>query len=121
MLCTDAPLKAFFVDKKTVSIDSNGTANTEIVFLPFNVGKHRCSVVFVNDTLGQFVVNVEATATLPHPISAPFVTKPRSVRISSAAAAGLLLLHTYLVIMLGTCVFDIYSCTADPHFIIMNG
>lgn len=38
-----------------------------ILFLPFTIGAIQCSIIFSNSKLGDFVYEIRATATKPHP------------------------------------------------------
>ena len=80
-------LNSFWCPNDSVYLDANGTAPVEIHFLPFNVGHRQCSVLFINEKIGEFLYSIEANALLPLPSSLPHVPSSRSVRISSAAAA----------------------------------
>ena len=64
------------------------STNLEIHFLPFTIGERQCSVIFVNESIGEFLYSIEAKSTLPLPNMVPFVKTSHSYRISSAAAAG---------------------------------
>ena len=72
----------------SVHLDANATTTVEIHFLPFNIGERQCSVIFLNEEIGEFLYSIEAKSTLPLPDALPFVKTGHSVRISSAAAAG---------------------------------
>lgn len=80
-------LSAFWCPSNTVHVTANGTAEVEIDFLPFNLGHRQCSVLFINDKIGEFLYCIEANALLPLPSPVPFTDSPHSIRISSAAAA----------------------------------
>ncbi|XP_076467202.1 cilia and flagella-associated protein 47-like [Babylonia areolata] len=85
----DTPrLSAFFSPVSSVYLEPNATAEVEVDFLPFAVGERQCSVIFLNETIGEFLYSIEAKATLPLPSALPYIPSPHSVRISSAAAAG---------------------------------
>ncbi|XP_048239518.1 cilia and flagella-associated protein 47-like isoform X3 [Haliotis rufescens] len=85
---SSSSLSAFFSPMKTVYLEPHATAEVEIHFLPFAVGDRQCSVIFLNETVGEFLYSIEAKAKLPLPSILPFVPSNHSVRISSAAAAG---------------------------------
>ncbi|KAK3096977.1 hypothetical protein FSP39_005325 [Pinctada imbricata] len=85
----DPPMmSAFFSPVASLYLEANGTANIEIHFLPFHIGDRQCSIIFLNESIGEFLYSIEATANLPLPSVVPFTKTPHSVRISSAAAAG---------------------------------
>ena len=76
-------LSAFYSPTSSVHLDAKGSSTIEIYFLPFNIGERQVSVIFLNESIGEFLYSVEATATLPLPAVVPFVKTPHSVRISS--------------------------------------
>ncbi|XP_052808119.1 cilia- and flagella-associated protein 47-like isoform X2 [Mya arenaria] len=84
----ESMMSAFYSPVSSIFLDANATTTVEIHFLPFNVGERQCSVIFLNEEIGEFLYSIEAKATLPLPDSLPFVKTTHSVRISSAAAAG---------------------------------
>ena len=51
-------------------------------------GQYSCSVILMNEGIGEFLYTVEAKALYPHPSVLPFKPGVHSVRISSAAAAS---------------------------------
>ncbi|XP_078698604.1 cilia- and flagella-associated protein 47-like isoform X8 [Branchiostoma floridae x Branchiostoma belcheri] len=79
---------SFFSPKASVHLEGHGSAEVEIEFLPFQTGHRQCSVLFINEEVGEFLYSIEASAVLPLPSVLPWVPSPHSVRISSAAAAG---------------------------------
>ena len=80
-------LSAFWSPFKTIHLEANSTGRVEIHLLPFDVGHRQCSILFINDQIGEFLYCIEANATLPLPSPMPVADSPHSVRISSAAAA----------------------------------
>ena len=84
----DTQMSAFYSPISSVYLHANSSTTLEIHFLPFNVGERQCSVIFLNEEVGEFLYSIEAKATLPLPDVLPFVKTTHSVRISSAAAAG---------------------------------
>ncbi|XP_075257847.1 cilia- and flagella-associated protein 47-like isoform X3 [Convolutriloba macropyga] len=83
-------LNSFYCSAKSVYLEAGkqGTAKLNVLFLPFSEGKRPCSIVFINEDVGEFVYFIEATAGLPLPQQVPFFTAEGSNRISSAAAAS---------------------------------
>lgn len=81
-------MSAFYSPVASLYLEAHDSANIEIHFLPFNIGERQCSIIFLNETIGEFLYSIEANATLPLPSEVPFVRTPHSVRITSAAAAG---------------------------------
>lgn len=51
-------------------------------------GKYSCSLILMNEDIGEFLYTVEAKAVYPQVSALPFKPGPNSVRISSAAAAS---------------------------------
>ncbi|XP_053397416.1 cilia- and flagella-associated protein 47-like isoform X4 [Mercenaria mercenaria] len=81
-------MSAFYSPVSSVYLDAYSSTTVEIHFLPFNVGERQCSVIFLNEEVGEFLYSIEAKSTMPLPDVVPFVKTTHSVRISSAAAAG---------------------------------
>ena len=80
-------LSAFWSPASSVNIAAKGAAAVEVHFLPFSLGHRQCSVLFINDKIGEFLYCIEANTLLPLPSPMPFTESPHSIRISSAAAA----------------------------------
>lgn len=81
-------LSAFHSPSQSVYLGANGSAEVTIHFLPFQLGKRQCSVIFINEEVGEFLYAIDATATVPLSAPLPFKASAQSVRITSAAAAG---------------------------------
>ncbi|XP_077977423.1 cilia- and flagella-associated protein 47-like [Glandiceps talaboti] len=81
-------LSYFFCSQPSVYLSMNESATVEVEFLPFNTGHRQCSILLINEKIGEFLYSIEATATLPVSGVLPYRPSPNSVRISSAAAAG---------------------------------
>ena len=81
-------MSAFYSPISSVYLDAKSSTTIEIHFLPFNVGERQCSVIFLNEDVGEFLYSIEAKSSMPLPDAVPFVKTTHSVRISSAAAAG---------------------------------
>lgn len=81
-------LQAFYTPMASVHLEALGSSEVEIHYLPFNVQEHQCSIIFMNESVGEFVYSIEATALQPLPSYLPYVPSKESARISSAAAAG---------------------------------
>lgn len=83
---------SFFCHTTSVELSARGPAVLEVNFLPFQCGRKQCSVVFVNETIGEFLYSIEANADLPLPTAVPFdedrCKTQRSARISTALAAS---------------------------------
>ncbi|XP_033635373.1 cilia- and flagella-associated protein 47-like isoform X1 [Asterias rubens] len=81
-------LSAFYCARQSLQLDSHSSAVIAIDFLPFHTGKRQCSILFVSESIGEFLYSIEAVAGLPMPSPLPYMPSKHSVRISSAAAAG---------------------------------
>ncbi|ESO84826.1 hypothetical protein LOTGIDRAFT_196276 [Lottia gigantea] len=81
-------LSAFSLPVKSVYLGPGQTAEVEVDFLPFFTGDRQCSVVFLNDDIGEFLYSIEAKATLPLPSPLPFIPNQHTVRVSSAVITG---------------------------------
>ncbi|KAK3775916.1 hypothetical protein RRG08_017206 [Elysia crispata] len=81
-------LIAFHTPMRSVNLQPQVPTEVEVDFLPFHVGERQCSVIFLNERIGEFLYSIEAKALEPLPSYLPYVPNKRSVRISSAAAAG---------------------------------
>ena len=79
----------FFSQKPTVHLPANKSAQIVVNFLPYEIGKRQCSIIFVNEDIGEFLYAIEGVSTMPLPLPIPFKPMPGSIRISSAVAAGI--------------------------------
>ena len=103
IICSSAQiptLQAFHTPMGSVRLDALGSAEVEVDFLPFHVGERQCSVIFLNENIGEFLYSIEAKALEPLPSYLPYVPSKSSVRISSAAAAGNCYCHIDLTMMI---------------------
>ena len=111
VISDDTPkLSAFFSPTGSVYLEAHSSAEVEVDFLPFSVGERQCSVIFLNETIGEFLYSIEAKATLPLPSPLPYTPSSHSVRISSAAAAGM---SFYLSTL--SCMAEALSLTLHQH------
>ncbi|KAI0223616.1 Cilia- and flagella-associated protein 47 [Lamellibrachia satsuma] len=81
-------LSVFFSQKPTVYLPANKSAQIVVNFLPYEIGKRQCSIIFVNENIGEFLYAIEGVSTMPLPLPIPFKPMPGSIRISSAVAAA---------------------------------
>lgn len=88
-------MSAFFSPVSSVTLGPKETRSIEVHFLPFSVGDRQCSVILLNESIGEFLYSIEAKATMPLPAPIPFVKSKYSVRITSAAAAGKVLVFKF--------------------------
>ncbi|XP_065057284.1 cilia and flagella-associated protein 47-like isoform X2 [Rhopilema esculentum] len=80
-------ISAFWCPVKKICIEPYGTSSLEVQFLPFSIGHRQCSVLFLNEDVGELVYSIEAESLLPLPSSLPYQPSSHSVRVSSASAA----------------------------------
>jgi hypothetical protein len=50
---------------ETVKIRKNQTVNVPILFLPFELGVHKCFIVFVDENVGELQYTLIGKAELP--------------------------------------------------------
>jgi hypothetical protein len=72
-------MSAFFSSVSTINIGPQETKTVDIYFLPFSVGDRQCSVIFLNESIGEFLYSIEAKSTLPLPAPIPFVKSQYNV------------------------------------------
>lgn len=65
------------------------SANPILIWCRSHTGKYSCSVILMNEKIGEFLYTVEVQAVYPQVSTWPFKPGPHSVRISSAAAASM--------------------------------
>ena len=79
-------MSSFNIRSSEIALEANGSGLIELGFLPFNLGQHNCTVIFVNEKIGEFLYAINATSTPPLPAHVPYT--PGGARISNSAAAG---------------------------------
>ena len=79
---------AFWCPREEIHIDAYATIDIEVQFLPFELGLRQCSVLFLNEDIGEFLYSIEAEAVLPLPTEVPFSQDhgKEGFRVSSALA-----------------------------------
>ncbi|CAE1306735.1 unnamed protein product [Acanthosepion pharaonis] len=60
-------VKSFHCRLQKVHFEAYKKKKINILFLPFTIGAIQCSIIFSNSKLGDFVYEIRATATKPHP------------------------------------------------------
>ncbi|BFZ09423.1 hypothetical protein BsWGS_12463 [Bradybaena similaris] len=81
-------LLAFHTSMRSIHLDSFDAGEVRIDFLPFHVGDRQCSVVLLNENIGEFLYSIDAKALDPLPSYLPYTPNKNSVRISSDAVTG---------------------------------
>ncbi|PIK59126.1 hypothetical protein BSL78_03931 [Apostichopus japonicus] len=85
---SSSQVTAFYVECKSVHLEAEAGSIISVDFLPFHLGKFQCSVLLINEEVGEFIYGIDATSLLPIPSALPYVPSRHSMRISSGAAAG---------------------------------
>ncbi|XP_076799523.1 cilia- and flagella-associated protein 47-like isoform X2 [Clavelina lepadiformis] len=81
-------LTAFYCHQSHISLNVGQSSVLQLDFLPFTLGRKFCSILLVDENVGEFLYAVEAVSSLPLPSVVPFnFASKHSVRITSAAAA----------------------------------
>lgn len=84
----DFPQKGvFFSPMQSVYLEAHSSEEVEVDFLPFSIGDHQCSVIFQNESIGEFLYSIEAKALLPLPLALPFFRIANSARVSNITTA----------------------------------
>ncbi|XP_066563692.1 cilia- and flagella-associated protein 47-like [Amia ocellicauda] len=78
-------LNEFYSPVETLLLKARGYDHLEIHYLPFHLGKRYCTVLLVNDQVGELVYSVGGTAGLPLPSLLGARPSPYVVCISSVA------------------------------------
>ncbi|XP_062983760.1 cilia- and flagella-associated protein 47 [Elgaria multicarinata webbii] len=76
-------LQEFFSPVNIVFLNRESTTTLSLHYLPFNMGKRYCAIIFVNEQIGEFVYLVEGTCGLPLPSGLLPMDSPNVLCISS--------------------------------------
>lgn len=60
-------MASFYCRQQSVWLEPQGRATVVVSYLPLNMGKHFCTVLLVNEQVGELVYAVEGEAGLPLP------------------------------------------------------
>ena len=80
---TGANISVFWCSSKEISIGTEKKVKLNIEFLPFTTGHFQCSVLLINEEIGDIVYSIEAESTLPLPSLLPNQTSIHSVNFSN--------------------------------------
>eukprot|EP00002_Diphylleia_rotans_P025649 TRINITY_DN5079_c0_g1_i5.p1 TRINITY_DN5079_c0_g1~~TRINITY_DN5079_c0_g1_i5.p1 ORF type:complete len:2913 (-),score=444.38 TRINITY_DN5079_c0_g1_i5:284-9022(-) len=70
---------AFFCRQATMELKGSEHSVVSLFFIPFQVGTYTCSVLLVDEEVGEFGYDVTSTATLPNPLeTVKLITKAQS-------------------------------------------
>ncbi|XP_043927775.1 cilia- and flagella-associated protein 47 [Protopterus annectens] len=61
-------LSEFFSPAQSLHLEAEGSSQLTIHYLPFHLGKRYCTIIFVNEQIGEFVCCIEGTGGLPLPL-----------------------------------------------------
>ncbi|XP_072195940.1 cilia- and flagella-associated protein 47 [Excalfactoria chinensis] len=83
--CSDqsSPLPEFFSPLEKLFLAGRSSAALEIHFLPFNLEKRYCTVILVNEMIGEFVYLVEGAGDIPLPSELLPMDSPNVLHVSS--------------------------------------
>ncbi|XP_044297815.1 cilia- and flagella-associated protein 47 isoform X4 [Varanus komodoensis] len=76
-------LQEFFSPVNIIFLNGGSSTVLSLHYLPFNMGKRYCAVIFVNEQIGEFVYLVEGTCGLPLPSGLLPLDSPNVLCISS--------------------------------------
>ncbi|XP_032305269.1 cilia- and flagella-associated protein 47 isoform X2 [Coturnix japonica] len=88
--CSDQSsfLPEFFSPLEKLFLAGRSCAALEIHFLPFNLEKRYCTVILVNEMIGELVYLVEGTGDIPLPSELLPMDSPNVLRVSSTLEAS---------------------------------
>ncbi|KAM6144631.1 LOW QUALITY PROTEIN: cilia- and flagella-associated protein 47 [Phoenicopterus ruber ruber] len=76
-------LHEFFSPMEKLFLEGRSSAGLDIHFLPFNLEKRYCTVILVNELIGEFVYLVEGTGDIPLPSGLLPMDSPNVLHVSS--------------------------------------
>ncbi len=63
----------FFCKQDTLAVNKSQTQTLNVIFLPFELGVHRCLVILVDNDVGELQLEIIANSRLPAPQADPIV------------------------------------------------
>ncbi|XP_075347998.1 cilia- and flagella-associated protein 47 [Mycteria americana] len=83
--CSDQSslLHEFFSPMEKLFLEGRGSAGLDIHFLPFNLEKRYCTVILVNELIGEFVYLIEGIGDIPLPSGLLPMDSPNVLHVSS--------------------------------------
>ncbi|KAM6211408.1 cilia- and flagella-associated protein 47 [Sarcoramphus papa] len=83
--CSDQSslLPEFFSPMEKLFLEGRSSAGLDIHFLPFNLEKRYCTVILVNELIGEFVYLIEGTGDIPLPSELLPMDSPNVLHVSS--------------------------------------
>ncbi|XP_074889637.1 cilia- and flagella-associated protein 47 [Buteo buteo] len=76
-------LNEFFSPMEKLFLEGRSSAGLDIHFLPFNLEKRYCTVILINELIGEFIYVVEGTGDIPLPSGLLPMDSPNVLHISS--------------------------------------
>ncbi|XP_074785727.1 cilia- and flagella-associated protein 47 [Athene noctua] len=76
-------LHEFFSPMEKLSLEARSSAGLDIHFLPFNLEKRYCTVILVNELIGEFIYLIEGTGDIPLPSGLLPMDSPNVLHVSS--------------------------------------
>ncbi|XP_034145586.1 cilia- and flagella-associated protein 47 [Esox lucius] len=84
----DCGVNDFFSTVRSVFLTAGQTDTINMLYLPFRPGTRHCSVLLVNQQVGELVYLVKGTADLPLPSPLTMKPSPHIVHMNSATSGG---------------------------------
>ncbi|PKU37726.1 hypothetical protein llap_11971 [Limosa lapponica baueri] len=83
--CSDQSnlLHEFFSPMEKLFLEGRGSAGLDIHFLPFYLEKRYCTVILVNELIGEFIYLIEGTGDIPLPSGLLPMDSPNVLHVSS--------------------------------------
>ncbi|GAB0178375.1 cilia- and flagella-associated protein 47 [Grus japonensis] len=83
--CSDQSslLHEFFSPMEKLFLEGRSSAGLDIHFLPFNLEKRYCTVILVNELIGEFIYLIEGTGDIPLPSGLLPMDSPNVLHVSS--------------------------------------
>ena len=85
---TRANINVFWCSSSEIAVGADEQVKLTIEFLPFSMGNFQCSVLLVNEEVGDIVYSIEAESYLPLPSSLPTQPSTYVVRMSDYGGDG---------------------------------
>ncbi|PKK24954.1 cilia and flagella associated protein 47 [Columba livia] len=76
-------LPEFFSPMENLFLEGRSSASLDIHFLPFNLEKRYCTVILVNEQIGEFLYLIEGTGDVPLPSGLLPMDSPNVLHVSS--------------------------------------
>ncbi|XP_040280927.1 cilia- and flagella-associated protein 47 [Bufo bufo] len=74
--CKSNLLRQYFCPVNSIFLKNGMSTNLQVNFLPFELGKRYCAIIFTNEEIGDFVYMIEGMGTPPLPSTVTPVISP---------------------------------------------